>query len=277
MLKKSIYAILSLSAAVVMLLMFTTIALAATGQADDPISLILRFHEYIRTGRGTMAIGVSSIFFVWILRNVLGRWMPWFKTQAGGWTLSFLVAGLNYFGSGVLADQPLELALILNAVGAAFVSSGGWEGFSDMIKSFKKSTIVAASSVGILLAILPGCAGQVKEVVTAVGPAIVDCTTANRDKIDALLTEFKPILLEGSVDWSSVYSRAKDAGKAIGGCFMGELLQAYLKIEPVEPQIRSLLPQSNAEDQKIEARAYFELYRKNELDGAQLKTSDGSI
>lgn len=61
-----------------------------------------------------------------------------------------------------------------------------------------------------------------------IGETIIDCLAADRDKIDALLAEFKPLLTTGEMDWSVVYQRAKHAGKSIGGCFLAELVQYYL-------------------------------------------------
>lgn len=251
-------------------------AFADTGiPTQDPVTLIEQFYDFIRTGRGTMAIGVAAIFVVWLLRTVLGRWIAWFKTKIGGWTLSFVVAGLNYVGSGLLSEQPLTLSLILNAIGAAFVASGGWEALRDLISKTKKPVVTTITSVSLVGALIAGSGcgpngpGPIGPVI---GTAVIDCVSADRTKIDALLGEFKPLLLEGRVEWSVIYQRAKQAGKSIGGCFLGELVNFYLggvrlasTGEPPEP------------DATWEARRVFEKFRVEELDGATLKTEAGNL
>lgn len=71
---------------------------------------------------------------------------------------------------------------------------------------------------------LAGCPGPIQP-----GTDIaIDCLGSNRAQIDALLTEFKPLLFGGKVSWSQVYTRAKQAGSSVGGCFIMELAQSYL-------------------------------------------------
>ena len=64
-----------------------------------------------------------------------------------------------------------------------------------------------------------------------VGPvinAVVDCLGEARPEIDKLLGEFRPLISGGSVSWSDVKLRAKQAGKDVGGCFIMELTQWFL-------------------------------------------------
>lgn len=62
----------------------------------------------------------------------------------------------------------------------------------------------------------------------AIGGAVIDCLGENRDRIDALLAEFVPLITGGKIDWSAVYTRGKQAGKEVGACFVLELTNLYL-------------------------------------------------
>lgn len=242
----------------------------------DPVSLADQFYDFIRSGRGTAAVGVGAMLVVWLLRSVIGRYVGWFKTMLGGYVLGFTVAALEYVGAAIAVDAQLTLSLALNALGAAFVASGGWEALRDLITKTKKpvtTTITTVALVGALV-IGSGCgpAGPLGPVGPVIGSAVVDCVSADRTKIDSLLGEFKPLLTEGRVEWSAVYQRAKQAGKSIGGCFLGELVNFYLG------GIRlASTGEPPTHDATWEARRVFEKFRTEELNGATLKTSSGNL
>ncbi len=83
-----------------------------------------------------------------------------------------------------------------------------------------KKTIVALFAITTLTA-CPNGPGPV------IGKAVVDCLGENRPQIDALLGEFKPLLLGGGFNWDNAYQRGKQAGLDVGGCFIAELVNYY--------------------------------------------------
>ena len=102
--------------------------------------------------------------------------------------------------------------------------------------------------------------------VPVIGQAVIDCTTADRAKIDEMLAEFKPLLTSGQMDWSALYARAKSAGSTIGGCVLAELTQYYLG---------NRLAPSNSDGWQM--RGLLEDFRANEANGATFKTADGDL
>lgn len=97
--------------------------------------------------------------------------------------------------------------------------------------------ITAAVIVLCSLAITQPACGPGPNPVGPVINAVVDCLGANRPQIDNLVDEFKgPILGGGSISWSDVKLRAKQAGKDIGGCFIMELTQWFLSGTRATPE-----------------------------------------
>ena len=97
-----------------------------------------------------------------------------------------------------------------------------------------------------------------------VGPvlnAVVDCLGNNRPSVDNLLKEFKdPILGGGSISWPDAKTRAIQAGKDVGGCFIMELTQWFLSGTRASP------------DQAKEARSTADSFRKDVAGGAVYST-----
>jgi hypothetical protein len=116
----------------------------------------------------------------------------------------------------------------------------------------------------LLVVALGACSGNGPGPV--IGGVTIDCITADRAKIDALLSEFKPLLTGGQMDWSVAYQRAKQAGTSIGGCFMAELVQYYLggRMAP-------------ATGDGWTARQSFEQFRTDEAGGATYHTAYGDL
>jgi hypothetical protein len=77
----------------------------------------------------------------------------------------------------------------------------------------------------LVLALFAACPGPGPNPIVN---AIVDCTIENQDRISALVAEFTPLISGQLPDWPAVYQRAKQAGKAIGGCALATLVQNYL-------------------------------------------------
>jgi len=125
--------------------------------------------------------------------------------------------------------------------------------------------IVALALVFGLSVTQPSCPGP------GPGPvvigAVVDCTVQNRDQITSLIAEFQTLLHGQMPDWAAIYQRAKNAGKAIGGCALAEIVQSYLGNRTAPP------PQADSWN----AYNALERFRREEAGNATFKTSAGDI
>jgi len=123
--------------------------------------------------------------------------------------------------------------------------------------------IALALAIGMIVPV--GCPGPGP--VPVVVNAVVDCTAQNRDQITSLVAEFQ-VLLHGQMpDWAAIYQRAKNAGKAIGGCALAEVVQGYLGNRSAPP------PQADSWN----AYNTLERFRREEAGNATFKTSAGDI
>lgn len=235
---------------------------------DDPVSLVLRLYAFMRTGEGTMAVGVVNLLLVWCLRHVLSKKIAWFGTMVGGYVLGFVTAAGEYAGVSLTSGSGLSLTLLANTIGAAWVASGGWEALRDLMTKTKKPVVSVVTLVAILGTLVlstasgcrPGGPGPV------VAQAAIDCVSADRERIDAALGEFMPLVSGGRVSWPNVYQRAKVLGGSVGACFLGELVNAYLGGRRA--------PET---DDGWEARLTFEKFRREEVNNATLKTRAGEL
>lgn len=97
--------------------------------------------------------------------------------------------------------------------------------------------------------------------------AIVDCTIQNKDQISQLINEFRPLISGQAPDWPAVYQRAKNSGKAIGGCALAELVQEYLGNRTAPPS------QANSWN----AYNTLERFRREEAGNATFRTAKGDL
>jgi hypothetical protein len=97
--------------------------------------------------------------------------------------------------------------------------------------------------------------------------AIVDCTIQNKDQLGALVAEFRTILSGQAPDWSAVYQRAKNAGKAIGGCALATIVQEYLGNRAAPP----------AQADGWAAYNTLERFRREEAANATFRTAAGDL
>ena len=117
----------------------------------------------------------------------------------------------------------------------------------------------------VVLAFLASCPGPGPTPVVV--NAVIDCTIQNQDQIAALLAEFRPLISGQSPDWSAVYQRAKEAGKAIGGCALATLVQDYLGNRSAPP--------SQADGWT--ANNMLERFRREEAGNATFHTAAGDL
>ena len=101
------------------------------------------------------------------------------------------------------------------------------------------------------------------------GKAIIDCITADRARIEALIASFQPVLAGDRPDWGSIEAQAVTAGQAIGGCALAETVQAYLA-----PPVGRRAPSG---DSGRSARGALEDFRAVHAGGATFRTSVGNL
>lgn len=97
--------------------------------------------------------------------------------------------------------------------------------------------------------------------------AIIDCTRENQDQINSLIGEFTTILHGQMPDWSVIYQRAKNAGKAIGGCALAQVVQNYLGNRAAPPPQADSWNAFNALDR----------FRREEAGNATFRTAKGDL
>jgi hypothetical protein len=103
--------------------------------------------------------------------------------------------------------------------------------------------------------------------IPVVTDAIIDCTVQNQDQINSLIAEFKTLLTGQMPDWAAIYQRAKNAGKAIGGCALAEVVQSYLGNRAAPP------PQADSWN----AYSALERFRREEAANATFRTQAGDL
>lgn len=101
----------------------------------DPIGLFEQFFNFMKSGKGMMAVGIANLLVVWVIRSGLALKIPFFKTMLGGYLLNFGGALLEYIGIGLSSTgaEALTVGLFVSAIGAGFVGAGGWETLRDLI------------------------------------------------------------------------------------------------------------------------------------------------
>lgn len=97
--------------------------------------------------------------------------------------------------------------------------------------------------------------------------AVIDCTVSNRPQIEALILEFRQILVGESPNWQAVLDKAIAAGVSIGGCALAELAQT----SKTAPQAMFYEPGTRS------AQSVLEDYRSKHAGGSTFRTPKGEI
>lgn len=230
---------------------------------NDPGDLISEAYRGVTGGDWFLAAGALLSLVVLAVRWLLAKRWPNFATDTGGVVLTAALAGCGALGHAWLADA--ELATATTLVGAVKVWAAAVFTYVTTRKLLVARPVprAKAGAVALLIA-LAGCPGPGP--VPVVADAVIDCTSANRPKIDALLGELAPLVFLQAPDWSSVYQRAKQAGRDVGGCVIAELVQRYLGGRRAVP-----------ENQSWQAHETLERFRAEEAGGASFKTAHGNL
>jgi hypothetical protein len=119
---------------------------------DHPEDDAMIAYDFVRTGRGRLAIGPLLVLLVWALRSkkLLGRF-EWWNTTLGGWVLGFSTTGLLYAGTSIAAGAAPTFNMICDAAVTAFAASGKWEALQDAIKGVKAKTPTTLASAALVL------------------------------------------------------------------------------------------------------------------------------
>jgi hypothetical protein len=133
---------------------------------DDPTGTLAQLVGFARSGKGRLAFGSALVLVVWGMRTLVSPRVQWFKTTAGGYTLSFSTTAVAYLGTSLSAGLPVTLDLLADMIATAFAASGKWEALRDALTSLGKKPPAAGAVAGAVVALLvvgvatanPGCA-----------------------------------------------------------------------------------------------------------------------
>ncbi len=118
-------------------------------------------------------------------------------------------------------------------------------------------------AIALVFALLLGCPGVTD---TKPGKAVIDCLKADKETLISTSSELRPLVFGDKPDWSTLYEKAKHAGKVIGGCVLADLVQEYLSSKKALPT-----------DASWGARGVLEEFRNNEAGGATFHTKAGDL
>lgn len=116
-----------------------------------------------------------------------------------------------------------------------------------------------------LLSTNASCPGTGPSPIGPIVAAVIECGTENQGSINSLIGEFKTLLKGKLPDWSAIYAKAKNAGKAIGGCALATLVQNYLGNRAAPPDTADSWTASNT----------LERFRREEAGNATFRTAQG--
>lgn len=256
-------------------------ASADTGSAalspDDPVSALGQLYDFMRTGKGTAAVGVALILVVWLLRNLpVQKWKDLVGTPTGGYILVYGTALLTYVGTGLASGNALTAMMLLNAAGAALVASGGWEHLRDVVTALMSKTppkvppavgaALVVLVVGALVTAGIGVGTTGCQAAKDAGQAVIDCTKADTAQIEALVLSFAPLLTASSPDWAMVEVKAEAAGETIGGCALAKVVQEYMTSKTVKTTATTW-----------SAHDALEKFRSKVAGGATFHTTQGDL
>lgn len=258
------------------------------GTVSDLIGMLM-------SGKYIPAVGAFLIAAVTALRGLLGIWIPWFKSKAGGYVLGFGSAAVLYVAVAMQADQ-LSIGVLAAALGAGWAAAGGWNHLQDLLgwltppPPSKQQPVAVAPSSGpgaplqaaIVLGVVAVCmvsGGLMMQACSGAKhaeTAVIDCTGGTVPGVVAnvleTLSDWSRDETAGGCrtttgyDWSCVESRAIAKGEQVGGCAIAELVQTILGGTKATPVSDSWL-----------ARAALEDFRARAAGGATFRTPRGDL
>lgn len=266
------------------LVLTTAYAFGDDGAAPalDPSLIDLAFRG-IAEGNWFLVAGPALAVLVHFARPVLGWLKPELATSdRWGVVITAVLAGAGALAHAWIADEPLADATTLLGAVKVFVMAVASYVVSKRLIAPKTpappssgsggTAIKNAGAIGLVsivviaVPLLAACPGNGPGPGPVIADAVIDCVGEHRPEIDALLLELTPLLALDSPDWSAVYQRAKNAGKAVGGCALAELVQRYLGGRTAVP-----------ESESWRARDTLERFRATEADGATFRTAYGNL
>lgn len=187
------------------------------------------------------------------------------------------------YASGIVTNNVLESIMLMlitmlgamgYGIGRSMVKSAASKaGVTVMATQAPPSRSVTRGSLVALVAVVLG-AGGVSQVscgtpaVVTGGAVVVDCLVKDQAQLADLVGSLWAVFAS-SGSWKDVENSAIAAGKDLGGCALGEVVQKYLA-----PPAGRAAP---AGEKGRAARFALEDYRTQYLGGATLKTSLGNL
>lgn len=249
---------------------------------------------YLLDVRYLVGVGVILCALVALFRAGLARKWAWFDTRLGKYVLGYGSAAVLYVGEALRTSAPITVGLFTAALAAGWVAAGGWEAFRDLVfhvigvppaappefrpqppqapppsppsSPWPSARPIQFATMLIAVFVVASCASCASWQESKPGKVVIDCLSADQDKIEALTFQLTPLLFGEQPDWAAIEAGAVDAGATIGGCTLAGLIQAYLggrKAVPVGESWR--------------ARDLLEGYRAQHAGGATFRTAAGDL
>lgn len=88
------------------------------------------------------------------------------------------------------------------------------------------TTIAKVATVGMLIFMFAGCGIFSGTKATTIKNDVVDCTTGELVKLEAVAAAFVPLLINGTLTWATLEDAAFNAGVGIGTCLLADINNA---------------------------------------------------
>lgn len=107
---------------------------SATGETGDVGSDISQVIASARSGNWKLLLGGLLSLLMTLAYKFKVRELAIFKGDRGGAILVMLLALMGAFASALSLNQPINLNLVVSAIGIAFTAVGGWAWFNKILK-----------------------------------------------------------------------------------------------------------------------------------------------
>lgn len=88
----------------------------------------------IKSGQWLVAVGLVLVAGVWVARSGLAKRWAWFESKPGGLALALFASIGGAIGTALAAGAPVNVPLVLGAVGAFLAASGAWGLIKDYLE-----------------------------------------------------------------------------------------------------------------------------------------------
>lgn len=98
--------------------------------------------SYLTDGKYLLVVGMVLVLLAQLARTGLGAWIPWFKTQLGGYVVGFGTSAIVYFGTALQQGAAITFRLVSICLVMAFAASGKYHAVRDLATAVRKRPVV---------------------------------------------------------------------------------------------------------------------------------------